>query len=551
MDYKSRIMQIRKQHGDAVRCYADFVDDFFIVEDNLLLPDELSGGNCDVLKQLYEKNYVAAKDVGKMINFYERIMLATKETLDQTDLEVIIEILDQDGNYRNVSIICYMDANDDGLVTGYVATIRPLRNKEIENREVVAAFTNDKNPAVFINRIKKFMQAQPDRQYAFIQFDIRNFRYVNDKYGSTIGDEILAYINDTLDLLCDENHLHCRLASDIYEIVTYFNSKEEIINFVNMLDSKLHRYQDIRYSLSYGVSIAPGDSTEYRKHGDEAGLARVECKRIILKKVVFYEDTLMVNVKRNGAIEEIEEEALRNGEFHVFLQPKYKYDKQSANIVGAEALVRWIDSDGKIKSPAEFIPVFEQNGFLLEVDQFMWDSVCKLLREWIDDGREPVPISVNVSRTYLNKINIVEYMRNLVESYDLPMNLLQIEITETTENAETIAYVNAFKKAGFTLLMDDFGSGYSSLSMLKETPFDVIKMDRLFLVECLENNNGRTIISHVISMSRELGLGLVAEGVETKEVADFLYDNGCKVSQGFYFSKPISVPDFEKLYFKA
>lgn len=177
----------------------------------------------------------------------------------------------------------------------------------------------------------------------------------------------------------------------------------------------------------------------------------------------------------------------------------------------------------------------------------MWETVCQLIRKWIDEGKEPLPISVNVSRTYLQKEDVAGYIKNLIAKYEIPVELFQLEITETTENVESLKYINSLKNAGFTLLMDDFGSGYSSLSMLKDTPFDVLKMDRLFLDECLDSVQGKKIISHVISMSNDLGLSIIAEGVENRDVADFLHDNGCKVSQGFYFSRPLPVPEFEKL----
>jgi EAL domain-containing protein (putative c-di-GMP-specific phosphodiesterase class I) len=300
--------------------------------------------------------------------------------------------------------------------------------------------------------------------------------------------------------------------------------------------------------MSYGVKVVDGTDVRYRKSGDEAGLAREYVKNSISKKVAFFEETLMEKVVKSGAVEEAEDEALKNDEFKVYLQPKYQYDGSESRIVGAEALVRWIGADGRIKPPDEFIPVFEENGFILELDQFMWEEVCRLLRRWMDEGFTPIPISVNVSRTYLKKFDAVGYIKELVDKYQIPIELLQLEITETTESDETISYVNRFKAEGFTLLMDDFGSGYSSLSMLKDTPFDVLKMDRFFLDDCMENECGKKIVSHVISMSNDLGLDIVAEGVETKEMADFLHAQGCEVSQGYYFSRPISVEEFEKLW---
>lgn len=542
-----KIMNIRKKHFDTVHFFADFIGNEFVVEDNEILPEELKADSCDLLKELYSGPWVCEKDLGKIVNFYERIIQGTKEPIAMEELETQISIVNRQGQQIPVSILCYLELNEQGLITAYVGMLKPLRKKELENKEILNAFSNDKNPAIFINRIAKFQNENPDRKYAYIQMDICKFKYINEKYGSKIGDEILNYISDTLNVMCDKNHLHCRLTADLYEIVTYYNSRKEIVDFIELLDSKLHRYGDIRFTMAYGISIAEGTSTEYRKNGDKAGLARVKSKSSVLEKIMFYEDTLMDSVNITGAIEEIQEEALENGEFHVFLQPKYLYNKPNAKIIGAEALVRWIDGDGKCKPPVEFIPVFEENGFIFKLDCYMWESVCKTIRRWLDEGKEVVPISVNVSRTYLQKVDVIGYIKSLMKKYNVPLELMPIEITESVESPETIEYANMFKEAGFTLMMDDFGSGYSSLSMLKDTPFDVLKMDRLFLDECLDSENGKTIVSCVISMSNELGLKVVAEGVETRAVADFLYENGCKVLQGYYFSKPIPVKEFEKL----
>lgn len=542
-----RIMKIRKEHLDTVHFFADLKEKFYNIEDNEILPQQLMDGDCNLLKELYNGSWIDDKDRGKIINLYERIMQGVREPINMDELETQISMQCKDGNILPMSLLCYLDKDDKGLITAYVGLLKPLRRKELENKEILDSFSNDKNPSIFINRIAKFQAANPDRQYAYIQMDIRKFKYINEKYGSDVGDDILNYISETLDVMCDADHLHCRLTADLFQVVTYYNSREEILRFIDMLDARLHRYRDIRFTMSYGVNVVPGTSTAYRKNGDEAALARKQTKEQILNKVIFYEDTLMDSVKHVGAIEETEDEALKNGEFHVYLQPKYMYNKHQAKIVGAEALVRWIDKNGNCRSPIDFIPVFEKNGFIFKLDYYMWESVCRLLRKWLDEKRTPIPISVNVSRTYLHKIDIVKYIKELIEKYQVPIELFQIEITETTESDETLKYINRFKEAGFVLMMDDFGSGYSSLSMLKDTPFDVLKMDRLFLDECLESENGKTIVSHVISMTNDLGLNIIAEGVESRDMADFLYDNGCEVSQGYYFSKPVSIEEFEKL----
>lgn len=541
------IPRIRAEHLDVIYFYENLVTGFHYIEENPYIPKPVMKSQ-NFLLEMYNGGWVESEDQGKIINLYERLKQGTKEPIHMRELSAEVHVNSEEYPVELVSIVCYLDLNEKGLIQSYVGKVKALRGKELEDREILRTFTNDKNPAIFINRIARFMAKAPERQYAFIQFDIRKFRYINETYGSDKGDEILQYILDTLKVMCDEEHIYSRLSADLFQIVTLYNSKEEILEFIDTIDARLHRCGDVRFNMSYGVSIAPGTTKEFRKHGDEAGLARVISKTSVIKRAVFYEDTQKNNVITSAAIEELEDEALKNREFQVYLQPKYRYDKYRAMIVGAEALVRWIGTDGKIKSPAEFIPVFEENGFILKLDQYMWEEVCKIIRHWIDAGKTPVPISVNVSRTYLKKFDAVGYIKNLVDTYQIPIELLELEITETTESEETIAYANGFKDAGFTLMMDDFGSGYSSLSMLKDTPFDVLKMDRFFLDKCLENENGKTIVSHVISMTNDLGLDIVAEGVETKEMADFLYDNGCDVSQGYYFSKPIPVKEFEELW---
>lgn len=229
----------------------------------------------------------------------------------------------------------------------------------------------------------------------------------------------------------------------------------------------------------------------------------------------------------------------------MYLQPKYSISENA--VIGAEALVRWMQPDKGIVVPQDFIPVFEQNGFIVKLDKYMWECACKELRRWINKGYKPVPISVNVSRMHLKDTEFIYYIEYLLDKYGIRKDLLELEITETIENINANMMVKEAKKHGFTLLMDDFGSGYSSLNTLKSTPFDVLKIDRSFLSSFMESSRGQKIISHTIAMSHDIGLDLIAEGVETREQADFLSASGCNAAQGFYFSKPIPTDEFEKL----
>ena len=239
--------------------------------------------------------------------------------------------------------------------------------------------------------------------------------------------------------------------------------------------------------------------------------------------------------------------ALEHGEFVMYLQPKYSIS--TAGVVGAEALVRWIHPEKGMLPPAEFISVFEKNGFIIKLDEYIWEQACKAIRGWIDSGVQPVPISVNISRVHLTDEKFIDVLDRLIEKYDIPKNMIETEITETVENAGDSEVIKRLKERGYMLLMDDFGSGYSSLNMLKSTPFDVIKIDRDFFSEFMLSDRGKKIISHTISMSKDIGLDMVAEGVETKEQAEFLKNCGCDVAQGFYYSKPVPINDFERLVY--
>ncbi len=228
----------------------------------------------------------------------------------------------------------------------------------------------------------------------------------------------------------------------------------------------------------------------------------------------------------------------------MFLQPKHCIS--NGRIIGAEALARWIHPEKGMISPIDFIPVFEENGFILKLDQVIWESACRKIREWIDKGIEPVPISVNVSREYLHSFDVVNQILSYINKYDIPIKLLELEITESIDAEGVDDIIKCMKDAGFTMLMDDFGSGYSSLNMLKTTQFDVLKIDRSFLSEFMDSDRGRKIISHTISMSHDIGLDIIAEGVETSEQAQFLNDCGCNSAQGYFYSKPIPPEDFDR-----
>ncbi len=511
------------------------------------------GGCCTLPAQgvnpfhyLMDEGFVAEEDKSFYAVFCSRLDDAVISGIsDNTVCADIRMRLTKDSGYRLCHIYANLLKNDNGTVSDIHTNIRPFTSKEVLDHEVLAVFTSDKNPAIFSKRCADAMAKGKEGKFAFIQFDVERFKLINEQYGSEMGDEVLKFFNDSLSVLCNEKQPFCRLTADVFMVATDFEEKDDLITFIHDLESRLSYYKGLEYRLIFGISIVDDKSKSTRHYGDVAGMARQSIKGNAMQNIAFYENNMITNLHKKKIIEEDMHKAVVNGEFVMYLQPKYSISTRK--IIGAEALARWIHPERGMVSPAEFIPIFEANGFIIKLDCIIWETACRSLRKWLDDGIKPVPISVNVSREYLNTCDVVDIIAKLVEKYDIPLDLFELEITESIESNNVREVVTRFKERGFKMLMDDFGSGYSSLNMLRSTQFDVLKIDRGFFSEFMESDRGRKIISHTISMSQDIGLDIIAEGVETTEQADFLYDCGCDAAQGFLYSRPIPFEEFDHM----
>lgn len=435
--------------------------------------------------------------------------------------------------------------DENRRVTDIHFCLRPCSEKETFAKQVVDLFSSDKNPKFFQQRINNMLARNRDKKIAFIQFDVERFKLINENMGPETGDELLHFFNDSLGLVCGPEQPFCRLTADVFMIVTPFENTAELVSFVHMLESRLSDYKGMEYRLVFGINTTENiENMNTRQMGDHTTLARQSIKGNALENIAFYNGDMKTTLQKKKIIEDDMHKALLNNEFVMFLQPKHCIS--NGRIIGAEALARWIHPEKGMISPIDFIPVFEENGFILKLDQVIWESACRKIRGWIDNGIEPVPISVNVSREYLHSFDVITQIMTYIEKYDIPIKLLELEITESIDAEGVDDIVKKMKNAGFTMLMDDFGSGYSSLNMLKTTQFDVLKIDRSFLSEFMDSDRGRKIISHTISMSHDIGLDIIAEGVETSEQAQFLSECGCNSAQGYFYSKPIPPEDFDK-----
>lgn len=443
--------------------------------------------------------------------------------------------------WSTMTVIIRSESEEPVYIVGHICL---MNSSELQKKVALDSFTNDKHPNVFNLMAEGVMKNSGDKKAAVIQFDIKQFKLINAKYGEKTGTEILNHISEGLDSVCG-GAAHIRLSADVYMIAVAYDNQSELEGLIEKIKLRLSCYGEITYKLVFGVYVAEDKNIPIRHMGDRAAIARQSIKNNALCDVGYYAESQENTLINRKFIEDRMYYALENREFVMYLQPKYSID--SPHIVGAEALVRWIHPEKGIISPAEFIPIFEKDGFIVKVDEYMWEQAAAAIKSWIDAGLEPLPVSINISRVHLGNDRFVKILDGIIAKYDIPKRYLEAEITESVENDNSGNMIKKLKESGYTLLMDDFGSGYSSLNMLKNTPFDVIKIDKDFFSEFMLSDRGKKIIAHTITMSRDIGLDLVAEGVETKEQAQFLYNSGCRVAQGFYYSKPVTLDEFNKI----
>lgn len=382
------------------------------------------------------------------------------------------------------------------------------------------------------------------KEIGFIQFDIRKFKIVNDIYGEKFGDEILDFILHKLGEICHPQQYFVNLRSDVFMVVTEYETEEELVSLIQKLDSEICSYKNVKLQISYGVYSVEDKQMELRQMEDRAAMARKAAKNNILTNILFYKEQFKDSLYNRKFIEENMQSAITGRQFMMYLQPKYSISKNE--IIGAEALVRWRHPEKGMIYPNQFIPIIEENGFIKKVDYYIWAEACRFIRKCVEAGIS-CPVSVNVSRVHLRDNECIEVLSELIKTSGIPKELLELEITETADDQQVSMKALQLKEEGYTLLMDDFGSGYSSLNILLETPFDVIKLDKKFMENMMVSGKGRLILEQMVLMAEKLNLGLLAEGVETKEQVELLQSIGCDQVQGYYYAKPMPEEEFYQL----
>lgn len=510
---------------------------------------EYIAGNYDsrlLSRVMLEDDIIHPEDIQLSLDFREKVGTGAAN-------EMTLRLRTPEGPYHWFKMcLC---AFPDKAPNFYVGTITDV-DKEMRQTEALRyraeydTTTGIYNKTTFYSVTQKWLEREPDTFRCLIRFDIDRFKIINELYSLSEGDRVLCHIAGFLRARTTPPETYGRISSDIF-LVCLARPKENVNQFLSELEHELNNHPiDFQFILSAGiVCIEHYNQEPMNVLCDWAAMAQRTVKGNFINHVAYYEEHLLTALNREHYITKNMKKALERKQFIMYLQPKY--DMRDCTIVGAEALVRWQHPSDGLIPPGEFIPLFERNGFILKLDEYIWDLACQTLRRWLDTGMNPVPISVNVSRIHLHDADFCEKLVSLIHKYNLPPRLLELEITESayTDNpASLYDIMDKLQESGFIFSMDDFGSGYSSLNVLKDIPVNLVKIDMNFLRQSRRGFEiGRDILKGIIQLIQGINLPVIAEGVETKEQADFLMDIGCFHAQGYLYAKPMPVSEFEKL----
>lgn len=437
----------------------------------------------------------------------------------------------------------------------YTNHIRHVSTQRIEH----LAYYDDITGAYNTHKFMELAAARlgEDKNYALVQLDLHGFKFINASFGFSVGDRLLCGVSDILSRALGADEFYYHRFADQFGFLLHTQDESVIRKRITAIMDAISAFElvpgDSHPIHCYcGIKVNQSNSNELNigLMQDRAAAALAQVKNLHGNHLAFYDHTLLERAQHKNHIEQHMHAALRNREFIAYLQPKY--DLHTEQIVSAEALVRWQRPAGSLVPSGDFIPIFEQNGFITQLDLYIFEEVCRTQRRWLDEGLPIVPISVNQSRLLFYQKNYLETVHGLVSKYDLDPKYIIIEVTESlsTNKAEEIASViSGLHALGFSVSMDDFGSGYSSLNVLRKLSIDELKLDRDFLSSTELENRSRIILRNILELARELHITTVCEGVETRIQADQLRDMGCDIAQGYFFSRPIDIESFTKLAF--
>lgn len=401
----------------------------------------------------------------------------------------------------------------------------------------------------FLATVKNLIRQGRIGEFGGVYFNIKHFSSINDRFGRDCATNIMKlFIHGILEKILYEECI-CRVGGDNFVVLFKKDNLNIIKNYLSGMPITFNDGETVTVTTTAGYYMIPEATESATDVMDRISTAYQLAKSVYKRPFLFYDDEIMQHQTHVKEIEMMFPSAIENEEFKVFYQPKTQLNNYQ--LAGAEALCRWF-RNGKVISPGEFIPVLEGSKAICTLDFYMLDHVCRDIRRWLDEGREAVKVSVNLSRLHLGDEDLLESILRIIDKYKVPHHFIEIELTETTTDVdykELKKIVYGLREQDISTSVDDFGVGYSSLNLIREMPWNVLKIDKRFLPTQEEEDNDPSkvkMLRHIITMSQDLGLECIVEGVETAEQVKLLKDCKCYLAQGFYFDRPLPVKEFEQ-----
>lgn len=401
----------------------------------------------------------------------------------------------------------------------------------------------------FLATVKNLIRQGRIGEFGGVYFNIKHFSSINDRFGRDCATNIMKqFIHGIQEKILYEECI-CRVGGDNFVVLFKKDNLNIIKNYLSGMPITFNDEEAVTVTTTAGYYMIPEATESATDVMDRISTAYQLAKSVYKRPFLFYDDEIMQHQTHVKEIEMMFPSAIENEEFKVFYQTKTQLNNYQ--LAGAEALCRWF-RNGKVISPGEFIPVLEGSKAICTLDFYMLDHVCRDIRRWLDEGREAVKVSVNLSRLHLGDEDLLESILRIIDKYKVPHHFIEIELTETTTDVdykELKKIVYGLREQDISTSVDDFGVGYSSLNLIREMPWNVLKIDKSFLPTQEEEDNDPSkvkMLRHIITMSQDLGLECIVEGVETAEQVKLLKDCKCYLAQGFYFDRPLPVKEFEQ-----
>lgn len=419
--------------------------------------------------------------------------------------------------------------------------------KEYFNMYMIDDLTGLPNVNYFTQAVNELIRKADHKGHTAFYLNLKDMSIVNERFGFEKGDEIICKFADFLGDIVIDGEFAARLGADNFIGVIYSENLEKFLRFLDAVYVPVFNgieEEDYNILCNIGLYELTGEEKKASEVMERISIAFTMSRKENIR-FAFYDEKVKKQLIDNMNYTRKLPKALKEHELVVYFQPKVS--ATNYNLVGAEALVRW-QSQGQLIPPAEFIPICEKTGLVTEIDFYVLEETCKKMREWADNGYSLVRVSVNFSKQHFKDTNVAERIMSIIGKYDIPPEFLEIEFTETAylDKEELLEItLGKLKQYGIASSIDDFGSGYSSLNLLQNMDFEVLKLDKSLLGKSVENSRSRKVISHIINMAKELEMEVLAEGVETIEEFGLLKELNCDIIQGYFFDRPLKAEDFE------